>query len=67
MNFLIYMENIKNEPKRIENLNELYKFFKEGDYEELNGEDSLRRLLTITSLSNSEIDRSISMRKIKYQ
>lgn len=53
-------DKYKNEPKRIENLNELYKFFKEGDYEELNGEDSLRRLLTITTLSNSEIDRSIS-------
>ncbi|WP_462392348.1 3'-5' exonuclease [Clostridium cadaveris] len=48
----------KNDPKRIENLEELYLFFKKNDNININPRDSLRNLLTITSLSNSEIDRA---------
>lgn len=48
----------KNDPKRIENLEELYLFFKKNDNTNINPRDSLRNLLTITSLSNSEIDRA---------
>lgn len=48
----------KNDPKRIENLEELYLFFKKNDNINMNPRDSLRNLLTITSLSNSEIDRA---------
>lgn len=50
----------KKELNRIENLKELYEFFKNGDDLSLSSKDSLIRLLTITSLSNSEIDRSFS-------
>ena len=48
----------RNEPNRIENLQELYSFFKRNDNVNINSRDSLRNLLTITSLSNSEIDRA---------
>ena len=51
-------EKYKNEPNRIENLKELYSFFKRNDNININSRDSLRNLLTITSLSNSEIDRA---------
>ncbi|MEW8957404.1 3'-5' exonuclease, partial [Clostridium sp.] len=53
----------KNENNRIENLKELYNFFKNGDNPLESPRDSLIRLLTITSLSNSEIDRSFSKEK----
>lgn len=50
----------KSEPNRLENLEELYMFFKRNDDININSMDSLRNLLTITSLSNSEIDRASS-------
>ncbi|WP_027631335.1 3'-5' exonuclease [Clostridium hydrogeniformans] len=57
-----YYKN-KNENNRVENLKELYNFFKNGDNSLESPKDSLIRLLTITSLSNSEIDRSFSKEK----
>jgi len=49
----------EGELSRLENLQELRRFFKENDNAELNPIDSLMKLLTLTALSNSEIDRAI--------
>lgn len=56
-------EYYKEEPKRINNLRELYKIFKNLDNQEDSSRDSLINLLAFTSLSNSELDRNFSSQK----